>query len=192
MPLDSFHYITRIHYKSTEGSADGIWGEHESKSLNSRAVYIDIYCLLTVFEKHKIILDLLFVVVLCWTFFLTSHLCSIHPTVDYILFVRADPKVKARENEVCDWRFVSQDELRELMATAGQKGLRITPWFKLIVENFIYKWWDAFLHGSLHEHVDHNTIHKLIAPWLEWLYHIYIYGIDGQTSRAVPKGFANA
>eukprot|EP01087_Luapelamoeba_hula_P017608 TRINITY_DN5564_c0_g3_i1.p1 TRINITY_DN5564_c0_g3~~TRINITY_DN5564_c0_g3_i1.p1 ORF type:complete len:289 (-),score=50.24 TRINITY_DN5564_c0_g3_i1:52-855(-) len=28
-PADSFHYVTRIHYKSENGSADGIWGEHE-------------------------------------------------------------------------------------------------------------------------------------------------------------------
>src|SRR4051812_21630165 len=33
VPLDKFNFITRIHYKSLDGSADGIWGEHESTYL---------------------------------------------------------------------------------------------------------------------------------------------------------------
>jgi hypothetical protein len=33
VPLDKFNFITRIHYKSLDGSADGIWGEHESTCL---------------------------------------------------------------------------------------------------------------------------------------------------------------
>ena len=25
----------------------------------------------------------------------------------------------------------------------AQDNIKITPWFKLIVENFLFKWWDA-------------------------------------------------
>jgi len=36
VPLDKFHFITRIHYRALDGSLDGIWGEHESALLLSR------------------------------------------------------------------------------------------------------------------------------------------------------------
>ena len=29
MPLEAFHYLTRIHYKSENVPVDGRWGEHE-------------------------------------------------------------------------------------------------------------------------------------------------------------------
>eukprot|EP00055_Hartaetosiga_balthica_P002686 m.4867 g.4867 ORF g.4867 m.4867 type:complete len:226 (+) comp2303_c0_seq1:65-742(+) len=61
--------------------------------------------------------------------------------VDYILFLQKDVAFKAVANEVQATQWVSQDELKELMATAEEKGLKVTPWFKLIVENFIFKWW---------------------------------------------------
>jgi isopentenyl-diphosphate delta-isomerase len=111
VPLDKFNFITRIHYKSLDGSADGIWGEHE---------------------------------------------------IDYILFITANTTVVPRENEVSDYRYVTKEELQELMATSEEKGLKITPWFKLIVENFIYKWWDAWLAGRIEDHFDRDSIHKLI------------------------------
>jgi len=56
-------------------------------------------------------------------------------------------------------------------------GGKFTPWFKLVVENFIYKWWDALIEGktssfvysehhlnrfkgTLDNHIDAETIHK--------------------------------
>lgn len=30
LPLDKFHFLTRIHYKA---ASDGVWGEHESTAL---------------------------------------------------------------------------------------------------------------------------------------------------------------
>ena len=68
---------------------------------------------------------------------------------------------KGNPNEVSDTKYVSQEELKELIATAKEKGLKITPWFSLIVENFIYKWWDALIEGTLEDCVDQDTIHKL-------------------------------
>ncbi|EDQ85022.1 uncharacterized protein MONBRDRAFT_34433 [Monosiga brevicollis MX1] len=62
--------------------------------------------------------------------------------IDYILFLQKDVSFEPVPNEVQATRWVTQDELRELMATADAQGLKITPWFKLIVENFIYPWWD--------------------------------------------------
>jgi len=110
VPLSNFKYITRIHYKSLNGSEDGVWGEHE---------------------------------------------------VDYILFINSDAKVIPRKNEVSDYRFVTMDELKQLMVTAEEQQLKITPWFKLIVEKFIYSWWAAWLSGQIELHCDHKTVHKM-------------------------------
>jgi len=109
---DKFQYITRIHYKSENGSADGIWGEHE---------------------------------------------------IDHIVFIQPDEDVqlKPRSTEVMDYKYVSQTELKEFLAMAESKGLRITPWFKLIADNYLYTWWDALLAGTLEKHFDHDTVHKM-------------------------------
>ncbi|KAG0420515.1 hypothetical protein HPB47_003452 [Ixodes persulcatus] len=44
-------------------------------------------------------------------------------------------------------------------ASLEAQGQVLTPWFKLIVENFLFKWWDN-LH-SLEQVEDHQKIHHL-------------------------------
>ncbi|KAJ2156717.1 isopentenyl-diphosphate delta-isomerase idi1 [Coemansia sp. RSA 552] len=106
VPLDSFKYLTRIHYLSP---SDGMWGEHE---------------------------------------------------IDYILFVRADVDLDVNPNEVMSTRYVSMDELKQLVATADETGTKLTPWFKLIDTKFLYQWWAKLDH--LDEMVDRDTIHRLL------------------------------
>ncbi|KAI9005689.1 isopentenyl pyrophosphate isomerase [Hyaloraphidium curvatum] len=62
--------------------------------------------------------------------------------VDYVFLIKADVDLDLNPNEVQAVRFVSQDELKDLFRTAGSDGTKITPWFRLIVESFLYKWWD--------------------------------------------------
>lgn len=59
--------------------------------------------------------------------------------IDYILFIKADPVLDVNPNEVKDTKYVSMDELKHMFA---DKGLRFTPWFKLICESYLFKWWD--------------------------------------------------
>ncbi|EGD73383.1 isopentenyl-diphosphate Delta-isomerase [Salpingoeca rosetta] len=54
--------------------------------------------------------------------------------VDYILFLQKDIEHSPVPNEVQATKWVSPNELRDLMANAEQTGTKITPWFKLIVE----------------------------------------------------------
>ena len=51
-------------------------------------------------------------------------------------------KVNPNENEVGDFKYVSKEKLREFMTNSDSENLSFTPWFKLIVENFLYSWWD--------------------------------------------------
>lgn len=76
-------------------------------------------------------------------------------------------------NEVSDTCWVSKAELEEMFAKEGEGGARaavalpalvtaglkantiagnsFTPWFKLIAESFLYKWWDDLLARSVAE-----------------------------------------
>ncbi|KAG0027616.1 isopentenyl-diphosphate delta-isomerase idi1 [Podila clonocystis] len=97
VPLDQFHFLTRIHYMAP---SDETWGEHE---------------------------------------------------IDYILFMRPQHKelvdMKPSPNEVRDVCWVTKDELKVLLeqgVTPGS-GIIVTPWFKLICDNFLFSWWDRML-----------------------------------------------
>eukprot|EP00053_Salpingoeca_punica_P003170 m.41557 g.41557 ORF g.41557 m.41557 type:complete len:229 (-) comp12016_c0_seq2:220-906(-) len=62
--------------------------------------------------------------------------------VDYILFLQKDVEVTPNPIEVKSYRYISKDELKAFLAQGEKSDLKITPWFKLIVENFLYGWWD--------------------------------------------------
>lgn len=76
--------------------------------------------------------------------------------IDYILLLRADPQLSVNPNEVRDHKWVSQDDLRSMFASSD---LSYTPWFKLICETFLYKWWNNLSNISVC--VDEPTIHRL-------------------------------
>lgn len=84
--------------------------------------------------------------------------------LDYLLFIVRDVAVNPNPDEVADIKFVNQEELKELLrkADAGEEGLKLSPWFRLVVDNFLYKWWDHVQKGSLSEAIDMKTIHKLL------------------------------
>ncbi|KAG5440602.1 hypothetical protein PCK2_000312 [Pneumocystis canis] len=86
VPLEKFHYLTRVQYKA---QSDDIWGENE---------------------------------------------------IDYILFIQANVDLKLNPNEVETARYVSQDDLREML---NCKDFSFTPWFLLICHSFIFFWWDS-------------------------------------------------
>lgn len=63
-------------------------------------------------------------------------------TVDYVLFLQQDVPFSAVPNEVQDTKWVSKEDLKVFLATAEEKGLKITPWFNLICTGFLFPWWD--------------------------------------------------
>lgn len=46
-------------------------------------------------------------------------------------------------NEVCDVKYVSPAELKALMEELDPAAF--TPWFKLIVNKFLFPWWDVLM-----------------------------------------------
>nr|ADZ57065.1 isopentenyl pyrophosphate:dimethylallyl pyrophosphate isomerase [Mentha x piperita] len=83
--------------------------------------------------------------------------------LDYLLFIIRDVELHPNPDEVADVRYVNREELKELLrkADAGEGGLKLSPWFRLVVDNFLFKWWDHVEKGTLNQAADMKTIHKL-------------------------------
>jgi isopentenyl-diphosphate delta-isomerase len=67
--------------------------------------------------------------------------------------------VEPRSNEVASVKYVTQQQLRDLM---NSKDVKITPWFKIVADKFLFTWWDALTKGQLEKHQDHKTIHSMV------------------------------
>ncbi|KAK8535579.1 hypothetical protein V6N13_082064 [Hibiscus sabdariffa] len=81
--------------------------------------------------------------------------------LDYLLFIVGDVNVHPNPDEVADAKYVNRDQLKELLQKADAGEVKLSPWFRLVVENFLFKWWDHVEKGSLKEVSDMETIHKL-------------------------------
>ncbi|XP_029385025.1 isopentenyl-diphosphate Delta-isomerase 1 [Echeneis naucrates] len=79
--------------------------------------------------------------------------------IDYILFMQKDVELSPDPNEIKRHCFVSKEELKEMLDKAKRKELEITPWFSLIAETFLFKWWDSL--QNLKQFMDHNNIHRM-------------------------------
>lgn len=84
-------------------------------------------------------------------------------SVDYLLFTIRDVKLLPNPDEVADVKYVNRDQLKELLqkADAGEDGVKLSPWFRLVVDNFLMNWWDHVEKGTLREAADMKTIYKL-------------------------------
>ncbi|XP_060725573.1 isopentenyl-diphosphate Delta-isomerase 1 [Tachysurus vachellii] len=79
--------------------------------------------------------------------------------IDYILFLQRDVKLQPDPNEVKSHRYVSKEELKELLEQAEKGHVQITPWFSLIAKTFLFTWWDNL--QNLKEFTDHKRIHRM-------------------------------
>ncbi|KAG8457857.1 hypothetical protein KFE25_005126 [Diacronema lutheri] len=65
--------------------------------------------------------------------------------IDYLYVCRtpvAGLRLAPSANEVCETRFVDRAQLREMMRAADAGELRLTPWFAMIAEQFLFRWWE--------------------------------------------------
>lgn len=73
--------------------------------------------------------------------------------IDYILFIKApNAGIAPNLNEVRDVKWVSQEELKQLFL---DPTFKFTPWFRLIYEKFLDKWWSNTPAAD-------NEIHRMI------------------------------
>ncbi|ERN01913.1 hypothetical protein AMTRI_Chr06g175210 [Amborella trichopoda] len=83
--------------------------------------------------------------------------------LDYLLFIVRDVTVQPNPDEVANVKYMNREELQELLrkADAGEEGIKLSPWFRLVVDNFLLKWWKHVENSTLLEAVDMKAIHKL-------------------------------
>ncbi|GBG88913.1 hypothetical protein CBR_g48525 [Chara braunii] len=82
--------------------------------------------------------------------------------VDYLLILRRDVDLEPNPDEVESVRYVDRAGLREIVrkADAGEEGITLSPWFRLVVKTFLLKWWDRLEEGTLDSIIDMDTIHR--------------------------------
>lgn len=80
--------------------------------------------------------------------------------IDYILFLQKDIPCTPNPNEVMSYRYVDQEQLKNLLVQSDQGGAKITPWFKIICETFLFKWWNNL--SNLSPFVEESAIHRMI------------------------------
>lgn len=83
--------------------------------------------------------------------------------MDYLLFLVRDVKVEPNPEEVADVQYVNREQLKELVrkADAGEDGVNLSPWFRLVVNNYLSDWWKRVDEGTLPEGADMSTVRKL-------------------------------
>ncbi|KAM4687290.1 isopentenyl-diphosphate Delta-isomerase 1-like [Discoglossus pictus] len=79
--------------------------------------------------------------------------------IDYILFVQKNVSLNPDPNEIKTHCYVSKEELKQLLEKAKHGEVKITPWFQLIADTFLYKWWDNL--QDLKQFQDHDKIHRM-------------------------------
>jgi farnesyl-diphosphate farnesyltransferase/isopentenyl-diphosphate delta-isomerase type 1 len=79
--------------------------------------------------------------------------------IDYILFIKKKVTFKANPEEVCDTKYVTLQELQEMMKPSS--GLLWSPWFRIIAEQFLIHWWkDLDTTLTTNKYVDYKTIYR--------------------------------
>ncbi|XP_007948589.1 isopentenyl-diphosphate delta-isomerase 2 [Orycteropus afer afer] len=79
--------------------------------------------------------------------------------IGYLLFVRKNFTVNPDPMEIKDYRYVTKEELEELLKKEARGEARFTPWFKTIAEDILFKWWHH-LH-DISPYVEPDKIYRL-------------------------------
>ncbi|XP_074051337.1 isopentenyl-diphosphate Delta-isomerase 1-like [Macrotis lagotis] len=79
--------------------------------------------------------------------------------IAYLLLITKDVTLNPDFRELKNYHYMSKEELRELLAKGARGEAKVTPWLKVMAENFLFKWWDSL--PNLDHFVDHETIHRL-------------------------------
>lgn len=95
--------------------------------------------------------------------------------MDYILFIKANVDLDVNPNEIRDVKYVTPEELKAMFADSSKYpcwsrlstltdlidmlGVPMTPWFKLICNSFLFKWWDQL--DTIESVKADDTIHRL-------------------------------
>ncbi|KAJ1628956.1 NUDIX hydrolase domain-like protein [Pavlovales sp. CCMP2436] len=84
--------------------------------------------------------------------------------IDYLFVARVPAGgmlMVPNANEVSATRFVDEAGMRKMLAQARKGELRLTPWFEMIAEEFLFRWWtDLHDRPKLLAHRDVDSIFR--------------------------------
>lgn len=66
--------------------------------------------------------------------------------IDYIFVLRKNISLKPNSEEVKSYRYVTQNEMKDILLNGSRVGIKITPWMRLLSKDFLFKYW-ANLHN---------------------------------------------
>lgn len=79
--------------------------------------------------------------------------------IDYCLIVQKDVDINHNPDEVKSYQFVKKQHLQKLLENEAEGEMKFTPWFRLISQRFLFKWWNNL--DKMKTLQDHKIIHKL-------------------------------
>ena len=79
-------------------------------------------------------------------------------TVDYILFIKTNVDLDINKNEVQDYKYVKEEELKTMFEN---HDLKFTPWFKLICTSMLFEWWEH-LDSGLEKYQNERSIRRML------------------------------
>lgn len=79
--------------------------------------------------------------------------------IDYILFIRKDLEMNPNPNEVEEVVYVSRSNFNDFKKNLEEKSVQLTPWFKLISDTHLSKWWNQLELGNIQDF--DTAIHNL-------------------------------
>ncbi|ODV61267.1 isopentenyl-diphosphate delta-isomerase IDI1 [Ascoidea rubescens DSM 1968] len=103
---------------------------------------------------HELGIDPSFVPIEKFKFLTRIHYMAPNPNdtnwaeheIDYILFIKSNnPPLNPNWNEIKDYRYVSITELKQMFQ---DESIIFTPWFKLICEAYLFKWWEKLINNQ--------------------------------------------
>jgi len=79
--------------------------------------------------------------------------------IDYALVIQKDVSLNPNPNEVKFMKYVSREEFLPFLENEELKGNKVTPWFRLMIDSFLFDWWRNL--DNLQQFQDHQNIHRL-------------------------------
>ena len=68
--------------------------------------------------------------------------------------------VTPNPNEVMSYQYVNQDDLQQLLAKGAKGEVKLSPWFQMISEKLLPKWWNNL--DDLSQVATPETIHRML------------------------------
>lgn len=62
--------------------------------------------------------------------------------IDYIFILRKSLKLSPNSEEVQDIRYVTKEQMHDLLSNAGKYKIQVTPWIRLLAQDFLFRYWD--------------------------------------------------